>query len=131
MAAYTDWGSLEKALQDKMREALMGTLDDSFMALSQNVLDFYQGDPVMYERTGAFGESPDWKPIEGSGNSLVATVYMDGDYQYNTGMHPSGLTVFQWAEEHSHGILGNSGTWAKTEDDIVEAINDNFGRAFS
>ena len=131
MATYTDWGSLKKGLQNRMREALMGALDDSFMALSQNVLDFYSGKPKIYDRTGAFGESPEWKPVEGSGDSLVGVVYMDGGYQYDTGMHPSGLTVFQWAEEGSHGILGNTGTWAKTEEDIIQAINDNFGRAFS
>ena len=130
MATYTDWSSLKRGLQDEMRKALMGALDDSFMALSLNAKNFYQGNPKVYDRTGAFGESPEWKPIEGSGDSLVATVYMDGGYTYDTGMQPAGLTVFQWAEEGSHGILGSTGTWERTEEDIEQAINDNFGRVF-
>ena len=132
MASFSSWGALKKAMQDKMRSALSATLEESYSNLETNLSNFYSGtEPVMYVRTGQYGASARKLPIAGSGDSLSCAVYMDGGYGYSTGEHPSGYTVFQWAEVGSHHIIGKPGTWQTTEQDIQVAIQENFSKAFS
>ena len=126
MATYTSWGALEKALQNEMRSAMEEAMDLSKNAVEMETHAFYVGTPVMYERTGAFGNSPERSEVSGNGNSLYGEVKMNGDYGYSTGMQPSGYTVFNWAEEGSHGILGRTGTWERSLAQIEQAVNAAF-----
>ena len=126
MATYTNWSSLKRGLQNEMRAAMEEAMDLSKNAVEMETHAFYVGNPKVYVRTGAFGDSPERTDVGGSGDSLYGEVYMDGGYTYDTGMRPSGYTVFGWAEEGSHGILGRTGTWERSEAQIEQAINAAF-----
>ena len=126
MATYTSWGALEKALQNEMRSAMEEAMDLSKDAVEMETHAFYVGTPVVYERSGAFGNSPERTEVYGDGNSLYGEVYMNGNYTYLNGCYPSGYTVFNWAEEGSHGILGRTGTWERSKAQIEQAVNAAF-----
>ena len=131
MATYVDWHNLEAAIANKMRKALTATVEKSFQCLEYNTADFYSGGiPRVYERTYAFGSSPVMTPVTGSNREMEGSVYMDGNYVYDTGSHPSGYTVFNWAENGEAGIVGRTGTWERTEDDIQKVLENEFGRYF-
>lgn len=126
MGVYTSWGSLRAGLRKEFKEAMKDAMKLSLNALKMETEAFYVGVPSVYERTYAFGKSPEKSAITGSADSLYGEVKMNGDYTYSTGMNPSGYTVFEWAEEGSHGILGLSGTWERAEGQIEQAVNAAF-----
>jgi hypothetical protein len=133
MATYTNWGSLKRGLQKELRAAMEDALDLSKEAVYTETQVFYGGGtPLSYERTGAFGNTAERTEVYGSGDSLSGEVWMNGNYGYDTGSHPSGWTVFMWAEEGAAGIVGTTGTWERAEQQIKwmvdSAFADHFGR---
>lgn len=130
MATYTNWNSLKAGIRREFKEAMKDAMELSLNALKMETSDFYVGVPEIYVRTGAFGDSPKKTNVSGGSDSLYGEVYMDGDYTYSTGSHPSGYTVFNWAEEGAAGIIGRTGTWERAEKQIEQAVNAAFASHF-
>lgn len=130
------FAELEKACQAKMMKAMSDTVDKSFQDLHTNVDHFYDspGNPTSvaspppgYDRTGQLGESPE-QELSGGGNTAHGKLRLDTSYRY----HPSGRdtnTIYGWAE--NGGLLGNSGFWERTKNDVQKNIDDIFGREFT
>ena len=131
MASFNSFGALKLALQREMRQALQETANKAYDdTLVWNRRFYSGGEPKKYVRTGMFGDAAQIKPIQGSGDYISVDVGRDGDYGYDTGMHPSGWTVFSWAEEGSHGLVGLTGTWADTETEIQSDMDSIFSSYF-
>lgn len=132
MASFNSFGALKLALQKEMRDALQETANKAYDdTLVWNRKFYSGGEPKQYSRTGMFGDAAQIKPIQGGGDNISVDVGRDGDYGYDTGMKPSGWTVFSWAEAGSHGLVGLTGTWAKTEQDIQSDIDSIFSSHFN
>ena len=132
MASFNSFGALKLALQKEMRQALQETAEKAYDDTLLNNKRFYSGGtPKRYIRTGMFGNAAKIKPIQGGDDSISVDVGRDGDYSYDTGMHPSGWTVFSWAESGSHGLVGLTGTWADTEADIQVDLDSIFSSHFN
>lgn len=132
MPTFNSWSALEKAVQQKHRDAMQATEQRSHMSALENADEFYsQGNPVMYERTGTYGDAPDSTGVTGGGNKLHTEIYMNPNgHGYTTGTF-SAQEVWQAAEVGSAGVLGLSGRWAETESDVKKIINEEFGKRFS
>lgn len=131
MASYTDWSSLEAAVQRKMRSAMKETFIASEEDVAQNQQSFYtqQRQPHFYERTGAFGNSYRAEYIGDFGNTSEAKIYLDYGYNYaRQGI--STHEIFIGAQSNLHYISGKAGTWDKTLMDIDKNIKRCFGKYF-
>lgn len=127
----TSFAQLEAECQKKMRNAMERTVTEGWIKAVENAEDFYsQGSPKLYDRTGIYGDAPDADDVSGSGNSLHARIYMNPNgHGYRTGTF-SAQEVWQAAEDGSAGVLGKSGRWAQTEEDIETIGNIEFSKEF-
>lgn len=127
---FKNMDALKKALKAKMYEALEETTENSLADAQMNTKAFYAGStPKSYERTYKYGNSPTIDGIEDMGDTLFSAVYLDNGYTYNTGTY-SAKQVFEEAEVGGSGILGTPGTWAETEKDVQQNIQESFGKRF-
>ena len=95
-----------------------------FKATENNMQDFYsQGSPKIYSRTGQYGDSPRGSGVSG-GNGEYNYWIMLEEPVYSTGT--PGFPVLDEAEVGGSGILGKPGRWEQSEQDIENAIIDNF-----
>lgn len=128
---FSSWAALESELQKKMSEAMYETEQRSHYKALENAEKFYsQGKPVVYDRTGKYGDAPDSTGVIGNGNQLKATIFMNpSGHGYRTGTF-SAQEVWEAAETGSAGVLGLPGRWAETEADIEEIVKEEFGKMF-
>lgn len=98
---------------------------EGFQMTKEDIQSFYlQGNPVMYQRTGAYGNSPESTGVSGG----------NGEYHYNIHLNPptyttgtyDGQKVMEEAQHHGSGILGRAGTWFEAQQDIEEALKKKF-----
>lgn len=134
--SYSDFASLQKAIQKEMHNAFEVAVDKSFDDLQKNVEHFYDAPgnpkpgnpPPGYDRTGQLKASPQLDGIDMYGNDAVAQLSINTGTQYD----PAGRdteTIYGYAEEG--GLRGNGGFWKQTEIDIENNINESFGKRFS
>lgn len=134
--SYSDFASLQKAIQKEMHNAFEEAVDKSFDDLQKNVEHFYDAPgnpkpgnpPPGYDRTGQLKASPQLDGIDMYGNDAVAQLSINTGTQYD----PAGRdteTIYGYAEEG--GLRGNGGFWKQTEIDIENNINESFGKRFS
>lgn len=131
MASYTDINSLLNAMRKEMRSAMQSVEQRSHMKALENADEFYsQGNPVRYVRTGKYGDAPDSTGVIGGGDYLEVEIYMNpAGHGYTTGTF-SAHDVWEAVENHTAGVIGKSGRWAETENDIEEIVNEEFGKRF-
>lgn len=134
--SYSDFASLQKAIQKEMHNAFEEAVDKSSNDLQKNVEHFYDAPgnpkpgnpPPGYDRTGQLKASPQLDGIDIMGNDAVAQLSINTGTQYD----PAGRdteTIYGYAEEG--GLRGNGGFWKQTEIDIENNINESFGKRFS
>ena len=128
---FSSWAALESELQKKMSKAMYETEQRSHYKALENAEKFYsQGKPVVYDRTGKYGDAPDSTGVIGNGNQLEATIFMNpSGHGYRTGTF-SAQEVWEAVETGSAGVLGLPGRWAETEADIEEIVREEFGKMF-
>lgn len=119
---FSSWGALKAALKKECEEAMQETMEKSYEDAKGNVNNFYTMPEGMYHRTGALAESP-----------MMSVSGMSGELSLNTGYtySPAGrdtATIYNYAE--SGGLIGNSGFWEKTEEDVQKNIDESFGKRF-
>ena len=98
---------------------------EGFQMTKEDIESFYivpKG--KVYQRTGAYGNSPKSSGVISKGN---------GNYEYHIHLNPPnystgtpGFPVLQEAQYHGSGILGRAGTWFEAEEDIKQAVIKNF-----
>lgn len=123
---------LQAALEAELRSAMEEAEAKAVHDVTEGNTKFYDSPkPKIYQRTGQLQRAL-WDPgITGSGLSLQMEIGRDGRYEYATGSHPSGWTVFSWAEVGAAGLVGQTGTWAETEENIKKDVDNVFRSHFN
>lgn len=91
----------------------------------ENVQGFYTGAPVMYQRTGALGESPETTGVSSSGSTISTEILLNDTYSYNTGTWTT-PQIMKAAETGSGNLVGSPGFWEKTLEDMPDIVADAF-----
>lgn len=130
--AHKNWNSLERDIVNKVQ---LSTLDAQRQAVDR--LHEYMGvrfyateKPKRYKRTGHLGESGMMGDYIQTKDGATGALYIDDSDFYTTGTYPTPI-VFQEAEVHGSGIIGNPYFWWDTMMDIESEIIPNaFGKYF-
>lgn len=101
----------EKQLKDfllkKCQIALKNAQEKAYKIIDLYMQRFYADySPEMYERTYQFMRSLVKSDIRMNGNEIIAEVYFDLGYKYDTGKKPSGEQVMRAAAYGGHGASG-------------------------
>ncbi|MBC5688222.1 hypothetical protein H8S37_04670 [Mediterraneibacter sp. NSJ-55] len=97
---------------------------EGFDMTKEDIKSFYsQGSPKRYKRTKAYENSPDSIPPSGGNGSYHYNIHLN-EHSYSTGT--PGFPVFQEAQHNGSGILGKADTWFEAEEDIRQALENNF-----
>lgn len=98
---------------------------EGYQATKEDIESFYiVPEGSVYKRTHAYGESPNSTPPHGVNGDYDYNIRLD-DPTYTTGTY-DGHTVLEEAQYHGSGILGRAGTWYEAQEDIRQAIENNF-----
>lgn len=123
-----------KALTDQIRSAAIDATSEVeskiFLDALSNLSDACAGgEPEVYQRTYQYKNSPRTTGVDQKGNVIEAKVYLDQNYNYDTGTY-STPRVFTEAESGGSGIKLTPGSWAKTENQIPQTVASAFGKRF-
>lgn len=118
---FKDWGSLEKNIKQRTALATKDTIIQGKESLDNYLREFYNTrDPDRYERTYNLMRSGDYIYVDTSSGGM-GFLQMDPSTSYLTGTY-STMKVFQEAELHGSGIIGNPHFWENTMKEIDETI---------
>lgn len=121
---YKDWGSLERAIKDRMNSAIMDAGVKANQELQKNLDRFYsyQNPNPEYERTGHLRNSWNYDYIESPGGAVVQ-LQLETDEPYETGTYTTQM-VFENADSGypPSNIAGIPYFWTDTMDKIENEI---------
>lgn len=110
-----------------IKPRVVASHEEGYEATKEDISSFYsQGEPIRYERTGAYGNSPKSTGVTGGNGNYSYNISLE-DPSYNTGTY-DGHTVLEEAQWNGSGILGRGGTWFESEEDIKAAVIKNFSK---
>lgn len=120
-------GKIFDVIDKQIKTRVEASYVEGFSQAKEDIEGFYiQGVPKIYERTGAYGDSPNSTPPSGGNGNYHYNIRLD-DPEYHTGTY-DGHTVLEQAQFKGSGILGRAGTWYEAEEDIKKVIMENFGK---
>lgn len=124
------FAELETAIARDLTSAMTGARNEIEEKLEDNVMDYYsQGSPKIYKRTGTLLTSPETTPVSGGGKEWEFTAYMDESISYSTGTY-SGAEVIDVTEKGVSGVLGKSGYFRRTEDEVPDIVDKHMSKYF-
>lgn len=108
---------LKRLLMSDCCGALAKAQDKVYKIIDLYLQRFYADyDPVVYERTKQLLRSLVKSSIRKEGNELIAEVYFELNYRYETGARPSGEDVMFQASHGGHGAEGLKVVYGSGED---------------
>lgn len=133
MPRITSIAQLKSVLNRQMQRAMREIQKEAYRKTRDDVKEFYSsGSPLIYERTGALGETPQTTPMQSSGSKASFTIYLDQSHNYSTGRDLTSMSaLLPAAENGGYGILGKPGFWQKSESDIQDTIDSIMGSYFN
>lgn len=124
------FAELESAISRDLASAMTGARNEVKEKLEDNVMDYYsQGYPKIYKRTGTLLTSPETTPVSGGGKEWKFTAYMDESISYSTGTY-SGDEVIDVTEKGVSDVLGKSGYFRRTEDEVPDIVDKHMSKYF-
>ena len=127
----TNMAQLEAMLQKEMQKAMRVASDKMLASTNEKVYGFYtEGNPKVYQRTGALGDTPRTTAISNTGNTSSFDVYLDQNHSYTTGTFTMGQ-VLDAAENHKYGVLGKPHFWEESEQEIEKGLDSTMRLFFS
>lgn len=86
---------------------------------------FYtKGNPKIYERTGALGDTPKTTSPTVSDNTVSFDAYLDDSHEYTTGTFTMGQVLERAESTHFRaGILGKPKFWMDSEKKMKKTLN--------
>ena len=130
---------LEKALTQQLKKAMNLGAKKVLGDMYESTGEFYSsGEPVMYERTGALGDTPETTDVTVDGNVFSFKAYFDDAGGYSTGKNPTMHDVLDLANfgmtSSSVGNLrrtvGKSGFVQKADDKIEQTMDSVLSQFF-
>lgn len=132
---------LEQMLLKEMRKAMNVASEKMLADMHDETSDFYtQGNPKMYQRTGALGDTPKTTAVSSSGNIVSFKAYLDTSGGYTTGDNPSMTQVLDlanygkpWTTESgspARATLGKKGFWERAEKKMQRTLDRTMGQFF-
>lgn len=123
-----------QSLFNKIRREIQSAMNEaeskSFLTAMDEINTSYSsGEPKVYERTGQMKNSVRTTGVMSSGNEVVAKIYLDQQYNYNTGTY-STPKVFSEAESGGSGIILTPGFWERTETKIPMYLSQSLSKRF-
>jgi len=130
---------VEQIMKKQMRKAIEVASQKMLGDMYEETGGFYEGgEPKMYKRTGALGDTPQIGGIYDKGNAVELEMRLDDTHQYTTGKNPTMKDVLNLTNygitNSSSGFLreavGKQGYWerakAKMEKSFFGTMSDFF-----
>lgn len=125
---------LEQMLLKEMRKAMNVASERMLADMYDETGGFYkQGNPKMYQRTGALGDTPKTTAVSSSGNVVSFKAYLDTSGGYTTGDNPSMTQVLDLANygkpwttksgNPARATLGKKGFWERAEKKMQRTLD--------
>lgn len=125
---------LEQMLLKEMRKAMNVASERMLADMHDETGGFYtQGNPKMYQRTGALGDTPKTTAVSSSGNVVSFKAYLDTSGGYTTGDNPSMAQVLDLANygkpwttksgSPARATLGKKGFWERAEKKMQRTLD--------
>lgn len=125
---------LEQMLLKEMRKAMNVASERMLADMYDETGGFYtQGNPKMYQRTGALGDTPKTTAVSSSGNVVSFKAYLDTSGGYTTGDNPSMTQVLDLANygkpwttksgSPARTTLGKKGFWERAEKKMQRTLD--------
>lgn len=142
MPTATSFSQLQEMMKKELRAAMHETQDKVLNVMKQEVSSFYSmGNPKIYDRTGTLESSPRVTGVNGGGTYYEFEAYLDTGLGYlvpnpaftslGFASYFSTLEVYTAAENHTAGVLGRPGFWARSEakfqQELDNSIRSHFG----
>ena len=141
MPTATSIAGILDMISQEVRAAMEETNAKAMTNMREETQNFYSiGNPTIYSRTGALGNSPRTDPVSGGGTFYSFKFYLEppGYTVPNPAFTSRGyasyfspLQVLNAAEYHFAHVLGRPGFWhraeLKTERDFLRAFSSRFG----
>jgi hypothetical protein len=130
MIAHSD-AELNRMIMAELRSAMNEAAFQMERDMESATQYFYSGgQPRMYHRTGALGETPRVSDIRESDNSVEFEAYLDQSNMYSTGKDPTMSDVLNLANYgYTHGsvgrlrpTVGNAKFWERAKDDMESTL---------
>lgn len=123
-----------KFLFDKMFQEIISSVSETesqtFLTAVNELNTSHSGrEPKVYKRTGQLKNSPRTTGVIVSGNTVIAKIYLDQQYNYDTGTY-STPKVFSEAEAGGSGIVVTPGFWKRTESKVPIYLSKAFSKRF-
>lgn len=143
--AANNMQQLNAMMLKELRKAMSIVEKKSLADMYDETGKFYtSGNPKMYQRTGALGDTPKTTSLTSSqmGNSASVSfeAYLDTSHSYTTGANPNMQQVLELANdgtpfETKNGYpakptLGKKGFWQESEKKIKKELDDTLGKFF-
>lgn len=132
---------LEQMLLREARKAMVVASDKILADMYDETEKFYtKGNPKMYQRTGALGDTPKTTAISSFGNEVSFDAYLDTSHGYTTGSKPSMTQVLNLAnygtpfttknDYPSKPTLGKKGFWERAEKKMQRTLDRTMKKFF-
>lgn len=125
IATYSSAADLKKAIRKKANEAIQEVSSKGLLAAKARTRGFYTGSPLIYQRTGKLGESPETTGVSGKGSIISTEIYLNQNYDYNTGTW-STPQIFKAAESGNSNLVGSPHFWEYALNDIYFIVREAF-----
>lgn len=133
---------LEQMLLKEMRKAMNVASERMLADMYDETGSFYtQGNPKMYQRTGALGDTPKTTAVSSSGNVVSFKAYLDTSGSYTTGDNPSMTQVLDLANygkpwttksgSPARATLGKKGFWERAEKKMQRTLDRTMRQFFN
>ena len=136
MANCRNIAELQTAIMKEIQKAMLVSEKKALADMYEETGGFYTGgEPKMYQRTGALGDTPKTTAQTVSGNEVSFEAYLDQGHVYSTGKRPTMNAVLHLANEGSYPGLrpavGRTQFWDRAEKKIEQDFNNTMGSFFN
>ena len=130
---------LNSILIKEMRKSMKVVSEKILGDMYDKTYGFYtKGDPKVYQRTGALGDTPKVTAPIVTANTVFFNAYLDTSHEYTTGKNPTMLDILNLANygetNSSVGVLrptlGNKHFWEASVDKMSEHLDVTMGKFF-
>ncbi len=141
MPAAKTTEELEQQIMEEMRKAMNKVEKQAMKDMQRGTKYFYSGgSPLVYERTGTLGKTPQITNKQDGGNTISFDAILNQEHNYLSGDRPLGGQVLDlanygtaWTTASGHPArptVGAKGFWEKSEQWISESLDKIMGQHF-